>query len=433
MDPTHLTSGGPGTGAFHGSTVIRVSLAVATGILLAVAVLAALDRGGRPASLVVLLAVPFAVVAATGFARPFPVNSPHRYGWLAVLTLLWVALASEEATGTYLALVLFVLYLLLLPSPWGAVATGVVTALAVVLSAAVAGPSTGAILGPVLSGVAAIAIAVVLRSLSAVSENRRQLIDELVRTRGLLAESERQAGIVTERERLAHEIHDTVAQGLSSIQLLLHAAERDIPAGSPALSRVTVARETAAQSLRETRAIIAALQPDDLQAASFPEALRRLADSASGEGLEVSVDIEDATAGGAAGVPDLPMRVEAGLLRIAQSAVANVRQHSGASRARITLTTEPGSVRLDIVDDGAGFDPAAVADRAAARAEEGHIGMSAMLHRARSLGGTLEVESAPGSGTAVVVGVPLGDGHAGTTGPTGHRGHEEHGETGAEA
>lgn len=422
MNSVDLTSEGPGTGAFRGSSVIRMSLAVATGILLVVAVLAALDRGGRPATLVVLLAVPFAVVAVTGFTRPFPVNSPHRYGWLAVLTLLWVALASEEATATYLALVLFVLYLLLLPSPWGAVATGAVTVLAVVLSAAVAGPSTGAILGPVLSGVAAIAIAAVVRSLSVVSESRRRLIDELVRTRGLLAESERQAGIVTERERLAHEIHDTVAQGLSSIQLLLHAAERDIPAESPALSRVTLARTTAAQSLRETRAIIAALQPDDLQQASFPEALRRLAESATGEGLEVSVDVEDATSA-PGGVPDLPMKVEAGLLRIAQSAVSNVRQHSGASRARITLTTEPGSVRLDIVDDGAGFDPVEVAGRAAERAEAGHIGMSAMRHRARSIGGTLEVESAPGSGTAVVVDVPFGAGTDNT----------DNGDTGADA
>ncbi|MFZ2272366.1 histidine kinase, partial [Corynebacterium variabile] len=252
----------PATGVFRGSPVIRGALGLALGLLLLVTVWAAADRKDAAVTLVVVLAVPFAVVAAVGLMRPFPVESPQRYGWLAVLTLLWIALASQEATASYLALVLFVLYLLLLPSPWGAVATGVATALAVMLSVAVAGPSTGAILGPVLAGVAAIAIAMVVRSMSAVSESRRQLIDELVRTRGLLAESERQAGIITERERLAHEIHDTVAQGLSSIQMLLHAAERDIPADSGALDRVHLARSTAARSLRETRAIIAALQPD---------------------------------------------------------------------------------------------------------------------------------------------------------------------------
>ncbi|WP_297006966.1 sensor histidine kinase [uncultured Corynebacterium sp.] len=416
------TVSGPGTGVFRGSPMIRGSLALAFGLLLLVTVWAAADGEDAGLTPVVVLAVTFAVVAGVGLARPFPVESPHRYGWLAVLTLLWVALASQEATASYLALVLFVLYLLLIPAPWGAVATGVLTALAVMLSATVAGPSTGAVLGPVLSGVAAIAIAMVVRSMSAVSESRRQLIDELVRTRGLLAESERQAGIVTERERLAHEIHDTVAQGLSSIQLLLHAAERDIPERSDALGRVRLARTTAAQSLRETRAIIAALQPDDLQEGSFPEALRRLAASASGDGLRVSVDIEDATTtreGGAA----LPMRVEAGLLRIAQSAVSNVRQHSGADRARITLTVEPGSVRLDVVDDGHGFDRDAVERSAVERAGEGHIGLSAMAHRARSLGGTLEIESTPGGGTAVVVSVPQGG--AGDTVDTGDTGESE--------
>ncbi|MGO2783402.1 sensor histidine kinase [Corynebacterium variabile] len=397
----------PATGVFRGSPVIRGALGLALGLLLLVTVWAAADRKDAAVTLVVVLAVPFAVVAAVGLMRPFPVESPHRYGWLAVLTLLWIALASQEATASYLALVLFVLYLLLLPSPWGAVATGVATALAVMLSVAVAGPSTGAILGPVLAGVAAIAIAMVVRSMSAVSESRGQLIDELVRTRGLLAESERQAGIITERERLAHEIHDTVAQGLSSIQMLLHAAERDIPADSGALDRVHLARSTAARSLRETRAIIAALQPDDLQDGSFPQALRRLAASAGSDGLDIGVDIEDA-AGVHADGPDLPMRVEAGLLRIAQSAVSNVRQHSGADRARITLTVEPGSVRLDIVDDGCGFDRDAVDNSAVERAGEGHIGLSAMAHRARSIGGTLEIESTPGGGTAVVVSVPRG-------------------------
>lgn len=401
------TVSGPGTGVFRGSPIIRGSLGLALALLLVVTVWAAVGRDEDSLTLVVVLAVPFAVVAASGLMRPFPVESPHRYGWLAVLTLLWIALASQEATASYLALVLFVLYLLLLPTPWGAVATGAVTALAVMLSAAVAGPSTGAILGPALSGVAAIAIAMVVRSMSAVSESRRQLIDELVRTRGLLAESERQAGIITERERLAHEIHDTVAQGLSSIQMLLHAAERDIPEGSTALDRVHLARSTAARSLRETRVIIAALQPDDLQEGSLPEALRRLAASAGSDDLDLSVDIEIATSGRGDG-SDLPMRVEAGLLRIAQSAVSNVRQHSGADRARITLTVEPGSVRLDIVDDGCGFDRDAVDNSAAERAGEGHIGLSAMAHRARSLGGTLEIESAPGGGTAVVVSVPRG-------------------------
>lgn len=401
MAVARRASEAPGTIGFKNTAAIRASLACALGVLLAVTVWAAARRHDELPIGVVLVAFPFAVVAAAGLARPFPVRATYRYGWLAALTLLWIALAAQEATASYVAVVLFVLYFLLLPGPWGAVATGLVTALSVMLSTAGAGPSTGAILGPILSGVAAIAISAAVHSLSAVSESRRELIDELVRTRGLLAESERQAGIITERERLAHEIHDTVAQGLSSIQLLLHAAERDTPETSPALERMALARTTAAQSLRETRAIIAALQPDDLAESSFPDALRRLADSAMDSELEISVAVE-----GGEGMIDLPMKLEAGLLRISQSAIANVRQHSGATRARITLTIEQYSVRLDIVDDGAGFNVQDMEQNIAERAEVGHIGMAAMRHRARSMGGTLEVESTPGSGTAVVVSVP---------------------------
>jgi signal transduction histidine kinase len=131
------------------------------------------------------------------------------------------------------------------------------------------------------------------------------------------------------------------------------------------VERVIQARDVAADSLRETRAMIAALQPSDLDGGSLVDALGRLAESASGEteeteetgetgdGLTVSVESGD-------GAVELPIAVEAVLLRVAQSAVANVRQHAGASRALITLSTNPEAVRLDIVDDGSGFDLAAV-------------------------------------------------------------------------
>lgn len=406
MTAVRTVSEAPVTVGFRDTGAIRASLAGALSVLLAVTVWAAARRHDEPPTGVVLVAIPFALIAAAGLARSFSTRAWYRYGWLAALTLLWTVLAAQEATASYVAVVLFVLYFLLLPGPWGAVATGVVTALSVMLSTASVGPSTGAILGPILSGVAAIAIAAAVHSLSAVSESRRQLIDELVRTRGLLAESERQAGIITERERLAHEIHDTVAQGLSSIQLLLHAAERDTPETSPALERMALARATAAQSLRETRAIIAALQPDDLAESSLLDALRRLANSAMDSELEISVVAE-----GSEEIIDLPMKLEAGLLRIAQSAIANVRQHSGATRARITLTIEQYSVRLDIVDNGSGFNVQDMEQNIVERAEVGHIGMVAMRHRARSMGGTLEVESTPGSGTAVVVSVPRDEPH----------------------
>ncbi|WP_420100332.1 sensor histidine kinase [Corynebacterium sp.] len=415
--------------AVRDSVLMRGGIAALVGLLLAVTVWSAAGRVDGPPTVVAVTAVPFALVAAFGLSRPVSTALPRRVSWLTVLSVLWILLAVQEATAAYLALALFALYLYLLPLWWGVTATGLVTVVAAVLSVAVAGPTTGAVLGPVLSGLAAISIGVTVEGLYVVSEDRRRLIDELVRTRGLLAESERQAGVVEERERLAHEIHDTVAQGLSSIQMLLHAAERDIRASaadggdggdgghgdpdSPAVERLIQAREVAAGSLRETRAMIAALQPADLDGGTLADALDRLAGAASGDGLVVSADTSES--GDGAG--ELPVAVEAVLLRVAQSAVANVRQHSGASRALITLSTHPDAVRLDVVDDGVGFDVDAVDASLPERAGEGHIGLRTMRRRVRELGGTVVVESTPGSGTALAVEVPLPRTSGPATGP----------------
>lgn len=401
--------------AVRDSVVMRGGIAILVGLLLAVTVWSAAGRGDGPPTLVAVTAVPFGVLAAAGLSRPVPAALPGRVTWLTVLTVLWILLAVQEATASYLALALFALYLYLLPLWWGVTATAVVTVVAAGLSVAVAGPSTGAVLGPVLSGLVAVAIGVTVEGLYVVSEDRRRLIDELVRTRHLLAESERAAGVVEERERLAHEIHDTVAQGLSSIQMLLHAAERDVrahggtgdaaDAPEPPVDKLLLARDVAAGSLRETRAMIAALQPSGLDDGSLVDALRRLARGVSGDGLEVSVDAPSDTAGGAEA--RLSVAVETVLLRVAQSAVANVRQHSGASRARVTLSVNPDAVRLDVVDDGAGFDLPEVESTLAERAGEGHIGLATMRRRVSDLGGSVVVETAPGSGTAVAVEVPL--------------------------
>lgn len=98
------------------------------------------------------------------------------------------------------------------------------------------------------------------------------------------------------------------------------------------------------------------------------------------------------------------MKVEAALLRIAQGAVGNIVKHAGASRARITVTYETDEVRVDVVDNGQGFEPATVES---APAGLGHIGLSAMRRRAQELGGDVVIESAPGEGTAVSVSMPL--------------------------
>lgn len=251
-----------------------------------------------------------------------------------------------------------------------------------------------------------------------VSEDRRELIDELIFTRSRLAESEREAGVAAERQRVAHENHDTVAQGLSSIQMLLYAAERDISDDSSALDRLQVARKVAAEYLRDTRAIIAALQPRALQDGTLTDAPRRLATTTEENfpGLTVDVTVGHRSDSGARTPGTLevspPIRVKSVLLRIAQSAMANVRHHSAASLVRVTVVADipAGLVEMEIVDDGRGFDVSSALGEVSGRAQGGHICLLTMRQRAASIGASVKLESAPGQGTVVRTSAPL-DGH----------------------
>lgn len=131
----------------------------------------------------------------------------------------------------------------------------------------------------------AVAIGFGYQALYREAAERGRLIDELMNTREELASTSRDAGKLAERERLAAEIHDTVAQGLSSIQMLLHAAERADP-NSPAVRQISLARETAADSLAETRQLIAELTPAALDGQSLSDALGRICERASSAHLE---------------------------------------------------------------------------------------------------------------------------------------------------
>ncbi len=234
------------------------------------------------------------------------------------------------------------------------------------------------------------------------SERRRRLIEELISTRAELAAAERHAGTLAERERLAREIHDTLAQGLSSIQLLLRAAQRALPEHAPAAGHIERARRAAQDNLAEARRFVRALTPPDLERqGSLAAALRRLSEqSTSVDGPSVHCTVS--------GTPvPLPTPYEVALLRIAQSALANTVRHAAAGRAEITLTFMDDSVTLDVVDDGTGFAPPPGGPSPGLSADGGGFGLPAMRARAESLGGTFAVESSPGQGTAVAVTLPL--------------------------
>jgi signal transduction histidine kinase len=221
------------------------------------------------------------------------------------------------------------------------------------------------------------------------STERAQLIRRLEAAQAELASVHREAGVLAERQRLSAEIHDTIAQGMASIVMLLQVAEARLRADPDAASRhLELARDTARDNLAEARGLVEGLAPAGLRAGSLDEALVRAAALArSQDGLHADVSV--------GGTPrPLPVSAEVVLLRVCQEALANVRKHAGASRARVRLDYAEEEVGLEVTDDGRGFDPAAV---------PAGYGLSGMRTRVAEAGGALEVRSAPGAGTAITV------------------------------
>ena len=225
------------------------------------------------------------------------------------------------------------------------------TALAVLQQFLIIGGLSGNLFLTLGAAVAGIIIALFIHTIVDQSQNRQNLIDQLQATRNALAASERQAGIMHERQRLAHEIHDTLAQGFTSIVMHLEAAEVLIPDELRSIrSHVEQASRTARENLIETRRLLLDLQPVILDHATLPEAIIQLTNRWSEEsGINASASITGV-------VYDLRPEIEVTLLRSAQEALANVRKHSKASKVTLTLSYMNETVALDIQDDGIGFD-----------------------------------------------------------------------------
>lgn len=380
-----------------GVTVLAVSLVL-------VSLLALARMPLNEALLHIVLVTAFSFLLFYGMVEMPRWGTLGKLVWLSAVTAVWISDMTISPVAIYWVFLLFFVSLRAFNDWRGLLFVAIDLAIAIIFQIPT-GLTLGGIMGPALSAVVVVAINYAFTTIGRVSRERLLLIDELLSTREQLAESEREAGVAQERERLAHEIHDTVAQNLSSIQMLLHAAERDLGNLDVAeeeleqpLRRMEAARRAASNNLAETRAMIAALTPAGLREASISEALERIAaDFAHASDMDIQVETH--------GEPQkLPMRVEAGLLRIAQGAVSNAVQHSGASRVRVTLTHEPEEIRLDVVDNGVGFDVAAQAGKPAGL---GHLGLDAMRSRAAELGGELTIESAPGGPTALSVAVPV--------------------------
>jgi signal transduction histidine kinase len=220
-----------------------------------------------------------------------------------------------------------------------------------------------------------------------------------------LVEQAQQAGVSQERQRLAHEIHDTLAQGFTSIVMHLEAAEGVLPSGSsPVQQYLEQARSIARDSLGEARRLMWALRPESLERSSLPEALADLAERWSKEdGATATTTV--------IGTPhSLTPEIEVTLLRVAQEALTNCRKYSQASQVVITLAYMNNLVTLNVQDDGVGFDPAQLSTTEPSAQSTGGFGLMGMRERVEQLRGTLLVESAPGRGTTLMVAVPVAAG-----------------------
>ncbi|MEU4217495.1 sensor histidine kinase [Actinoplanes sp. NPDC026623] len=217
------------------------------------------------------------------------------------------------------------------------------------------------------------------------SSERAALIAELEASRAEVARLSHEAGVAAERARLAGEIHDTLAQGFTSIITLLQAVDPGL-----ADERLALAVRTARENLAESRSLVAALAPAALSSGSLLDAVRRQTARFTEETAVA------ATCRVSGEVRPLPTAVEVVLLRAAQEALANVRRHAQAGQVSVLLAYGVDSVRLVVRDDGRGFDPAAAHG----------FGLPGMRARAEQVNGRLSVHSVPGAGALVEVEVP---------------------------
>ncbi|HET6711865.1 sensor histidine kinase [Amycolatopsis sp.] len=323
-------------------------------------------------------------------------GSPAGQRWafaIVVLALVGVALLAEGSSGFILFMACPLLFSTLEFRP-----AAILTAVAILINPAAAIVNDG-FTGPTLHIMLPMsAILVVFGVLCGKfighvideSKGRADLIAKLEASQAEVARLSREAGTAAERERLAREIHDTLAQGFTSIVTLAQAIESELDTDPAAARRhAELAARTARDNLTEARAMVAALAPADLAAGSLVDAVRRQADRlADSSDVRVQYEVDGP-------LPPIGMAGEVVLLRGAQEALNNVRRHAAASAVSVRLSAVDGSVRLSVRDDGTGFDP----DRATG------FGLRGMRSRAEQVGGRLSVRSGP-SGTELTLEVP---------------------------
>ncbi|GAA2890258.1 sensor histidine kinase [Nonomuraea rubra] len=363
-------------------------------LLVLIPALFSLLREWRPEALALAL---FAVAWHWSLVTAHP-------GWMArpwvvlvyfvVLLAAVAALVRIDTVFTVTGVGMFVQSFALLPGLWAYL--GVAGTVGVLVAAR---PSDGrtpvellasCVVGVLISSMVGLIIKTILGQNERLTETGLKLAalaEENANLQARLLTQAREAGMLGERQRMAREIHDTIAQSLTAIITQLEALG-DVPEAG---ARLETIRALAKESLTEARRSVQALRPAPLEDAHLATALSGIAERWSlASGMPASVSVT--------GDPrPLHTEVESTLLRVAQEALANVAKHAAAGRVGLTLSYMEDVVALDVRDDGSGF----VRDRAA-----NGFGLVAMRQRVTRLAGTLEIETAPGQGTGISATVP---------------------------
>lgn len=372
-------------------TIARFALHLITALLSAVTAIRAIATG-TPLLVAMLAAGVFLAWYATGaaFAR-------GRFAgwWLGGLGILWLGMLLISAEFVWLSFPLLLLAGHVLRR-WVSVVFAVP-----VLAAAILAPilhqvpiTFAHVVGPLLGGGFALAISLGYDALLRDAVEREELIASLVRTQremsdlqDELARTQRDAGATHERTRLARDLHDTIAQELSSMVLIARSGDAE---------RMPQIEGLAQHSLADLRRIVAALAPAELEESALVAAVGRMLETMRRDTGVVAVLEADTN------LPPLGTAQEVVFLRVAQSALANVRQHSHADHVSVIFSAAEGTAVMTVSDDGVGF----AADPEMMPATS--YGLSAMRSRLRDFGGSLEVRAAPGEGTTLIATLPLG-------------------------
>jgi signal transduction histidine kinase len=373
-------------------------------LLLATAALSLATRRLPQAAVTVTLTTALAVWYTLLVARER--RRPERWSLAGLASLsagwvVWLGLVAQDPLYLVLLAILYPQIGWRLRMPWSIAGLVILTLLWTGELAIGAHAFAAPLLVAFGAGAISILITLYIEAVLGESHRRGRLLAELEATRNELAAAERLAGTIEERQRLAGEIHDTVAQGLAGAVLHLESAQQALsPAGSEACHDVELALRSVRASLSEARGLTGSLQPAALSSDSLGAALAELMGQWSedqGVGVELRVT----------GAP-VAIRPEAAvtLVRATQESLANVAKHAGASAVSVTLSYLDGLVALDVHDDGRGFQPEAGARPRPALDGTG-FGLTGLRRRVERQGGSVAIESAAGEGTTIAVSIPV--------------------------